>query len=93
MKYFKKANKSDRFTFKYATIMTQILKNNIDFYVGDYTEFNTFYRCISLYKNELFIDTSLFGVCTKQEIPEFSFPTPGDSGLIKYHNYFTNINK
>jgi hypothetical protein len=32
----------------------------------------------------------MFSVCTRSELPEWSFPVPSDSALVRYHKYFTD---
>ena len=68
--------------------MTKNKNDEIEFYVGDYTKQNTFYRRVKRFKNRAHIDNSILAICTKKELPEFSFPTPSDDHLVKYYNYF-----
>jgi hypothetical protein len=69
--------------------MTKNDEGKIEFYAGDYTKNNTFYRRIKKFKNRTHIDTEIFSVCTKLDLPEWSFPVPVDETLVKYHKYFT----
>jgi hypothetical protein len=88
MKHFKKANKSDHFKFKLATVMVENPYGHIEFYCGDYTSESHFYRRISLYPGKTFIEDRLHCCCTKKLLPELAHHVPDDYTLIKYHNYF-----
>ena len=66
-------------------------QNAKEFYVGDYTSINQFYRKSSGKTKPRFVEDNIFMVATvmnRKELPEL---LPPDSELVKYHEFFVGV--
>ena len=61
-----------------------------EFYIGDFSGCNKFYRANSK-KRQLYIEDNILAGCTRYKLEELPVMPPSDKHLVKYHNYFKSI--